>query len=104
MAPGEEGVSIPGSLTLQAFQLRPNQRYALYPIEAALQYHGASTEGSGASGDASVGFEQAEGHYRAGTQGLHLSEIPQLPQQLRELSRFPRSVFLILRSKKEYRG
>lgn len=74
-------------LTRQAFQLRSNQRYALHPVEAALQYHGASAEGSGASGDASVGFEQAEGIYRAGAQGLRLSEIPQLPQQLRELSR-----------------
>ena len=87
--PSDGGKSgfIPGSLTLQAFQLRSSQRYALHPIEAALQYHGASAEGSGASCDAAVGFEQAEGIYRAGTQGLRLSEIPQLPQQLRELSR-----------------
>lgn len=74
-------------LTLQAFQLRSSGHYALHPVEAALQYHGASAEGSGAACDASVGFEQAEGVYRAGSQGLRLSEIPQLPQQLRELSR-----------------
>ena len=84
---GGESGSISGSLTLQAFQLRSCQRYALHPIETALQYHGASAEGSCASCDATVGFEQAEGHYRAGAQGLRLSEIPQLPQQLRELSR-----------------
>jgi hypothetical protein len=74
-------------LTLQAFQLRSSGHYALHPVEAALQYHGASAEGSGPACNASVGFEQAEGVYRAGSQGLHLSEIPQLPQQLRELSR-----------------
>ena len=83
---GETG-AMPGSLTLQAFQLRSSQRYALHPIEAALQYHSASAQGTGATCDDAVGFEQAEGHYRAGTQGLRLSEIPQLPQQLRELSR-----------------
>jgi hypothetical protein len=76
-----------GGLTLHAFQLRSQHRHAIHPIEAALQYHRATTQGIGAQGDASVGFEQAEGHYRAGTQGLRLSEIPQLPQQLRELSR-----------------
>lgn len=76
-----------GSLTLRAFQLRSSQLYALHPIEAALQYHGASAQGTGASCDAAVGFEQAEGYYRAGAQGVRLSEIPQLPQQLRELSR-----------------
>lgn len=75
------------ALTLRAFQLRSKHRYALHPIEAALQYHSASTQRSGASCDAAVGFEQAEGHYRAGAQGLRLSEIPQLPQKLRELSR-----------------
>lgn len=75
------------SLTAQAFKLRLQHRYALHPIEAALQYHGASAQDTGASRHATDGFEQAEGHYRAGTQGLRLSEIPQLPQQLRELSR-----------------
>jgi hypothetical protein len=74
-------------LTLQAFQLRSQYRYALHPVEAALQYHGASTQGPSAPCDVTISFEQAESHYRAGSQGLRLSEIPQLPQQLRELSR-----------------
>lgn len=78
--------TLPG-LTLQAFQLRSQQHYALHPVEAALQYHGPSTQGTSAPCDAAISFEQAEGHYRAGAQGLRLSEIPQLPQQLRELSR-----------------
>lgn len=75
------------SLTSQAFQLRYNHHHALHPVEAALQYHRASAEISGEEGHGGCGFEEAEAHYRAGTQGLRLSEIPQLPQQLRELSR-----------------
>lgn len=78
--------ALPG-LSRQAFQHRSAQLYALHPVETALPYHGASAEGPGASGHASVGFEQAEGIYRAGTQGLRLSEIPQLPKQLRKVSR-----------------
>jgi hypothetical protein len=74
-------------LTLQAFQLRYNHRYALHPIEAALQYHRAEAELHGEDGHGGGGFEAAEAHYRAGAQGLRLPEIPQLPQQLRELSR-----------------
>lgn len=75
------------SLTSQAFQLRYNHHHALHPVEAALQYHRASAEISGEEGHGGCGFEEAEAHYRAGAQGLRLSKIPQLPQQLRELSR-----------------
>jgi len=75
------------SLTSQAFQLRYNHHHALHPVEAALQYHRASAEISGEEGHGGCGFDEAEAHYRAGAQGLRLSEIPQLPQQLRELSR-----------------
>lgn len=75
------------ALTLQAFQLRSEHRYALHPIEAALQYHRAEAEIHGEEGHDGFGFEAAEAHYRAGAQGLRLPEIPQLPQQLRELSR-----------------
>jgi hypothetical protein len=74
-------------LTLQAFQLRSQHHYALHPVEAALQYHRAEAEIRGEEGHGGFGFEQAEAHYRAGAQGLRLSEIPQLPQHLRELSR-----------------
>jgi len=41
---------------------------------------------SGEAGNRGLGFEQAKGHYRAGAQGLRLSEIPQFPQQLREFA------------------
>jgi Serine/Threonine/Tyrosine Kinase found in polyvalent proteins len=74
-------------LLFQAFQIRKEGRYALHPVEASIQYHGAQAELTGEESVGGFGFEQAEGHYRAGAQGLRLSEIPQLPQRLRELSR-----------------
>lgn len=86
-AEDDSGLGLLSGLTLQAFQLRSQHRYALHPVEAALQYHRAPAEIPGEEGHCSSGFEEAEAHYRAGTQGLRLSEIPQLPQQLRELSR-----------------
>lgn len=73
--------------TLQAFQIRANDRHAIHPVEAALQYFRARAEVSGDKGHGGCGFEEAEGHYRAGAQRLRLSEIPQLAEQLRELSR-----------------
>jgi hypothetical protein len=75
------------ALTLQAFQLRSQYAYALHPVEAALQYHRAEAEIPDEEGHGGLGFEQAEAHYRAGAQGLRLPQIPQLAQQLRELSR-----------------
>ena len=47
----------------------------------------ASAEGDGEESNGGVGFHAAESHYRAGAQGLRLSEIPQLPENLRQLSR-----------------
>ncbi len=80
------GADLP-ALTIQAFQLRSQHLYALHPVEAALQYHRASAEISGEESHGGICFEAAEAHYRAGAQGLRLSEIPQLPKQLRELTR-----------------
>jgi hypothetical protein len=74
-------------LTSQALQLRSSGHYALHPVESALQYLRAEAEILGEKGHGRCGFEEAEAHYRAGAQGLRLSEIPQLPQHLRELSR-----------------
>jgi hypothetical protein len=74
-------------LTSQALQLRSSCHYALHPVESALQYLRAEAEIPGEKGHGGCGFEEAEAHYRAGAQGLRLSEIPQLPQHLRELSR-----------------
>lgn len=75
------------ALTIQAFQLRSKHRYALHPIETSLQYHRAEAEIFGEKSNEDRDFEAAEAYYRAGTQGIRLSEIPQLAQQLRELSR-----------------
>ena len=94
-------------LTRQAFQLRSQHRYAIHPIEAALQYHRAEAEIPGEKGHGDFGFEEAEAHYRAGAQGLRLPEIPQLPQQLRELSRLgpiDRAGRIALRKWAEARG
>lgn len=74
-------------MTLQAFQLRSAHRYALHPVEAALRYHRAPDEVPRKEGFGGIDFEEAEANYRAGAQGLRLPEIPQLPQQLRELTR-----------------
>ena len=75
------------ALTLHAMELRSAGRYASHPVEAALRYHRAQAEIPGEEGDGSFDFKSAESLYRAGAQGLRLSEIPQLPQNLRELSR-----------------
>jgi hypothetical protein len=75
------------ALTLRALELRIQGHYAAHPIEAALLHHRASAEVSGEESDGGVRFREAESHYRAGAQGLRLSEIPQLPGNLRQLSR-----------------
>jgi len=85
----EDSAPAPGlrDLISQALELRSHCRYALHPVEAVIQYHRATAEISGEESHGGLHFEQAEAHYRAGAQGLRLSEVPQLPQQLRELSR-----------------
>ncbi len=75
------------SLTRQALVLRSQGRYAAHPVETAILHHRAGAEDYGEEGDGCFGFREAEGYYRAGAQGLRLSEIPQLPRNIRELSR-----------------
>ena len=79
--------AVPAHLISQALELRSHNHYALHPVEAVVQYHRVHAEIPGEESHSGLHFEQAEAHYRAGAQGLRLSEIPQLPQQLRELSR-----------------
>ena len=74
-------------LISQALELRSLHRYALHPVEAVVQYHRLPSEIAGEEGHGELDFEQAEAHYRTGAQGLRLPEVPQLPQQLRELGR-----------------
>jgi hypothetical protein len=87
MPPDPDSAPSLHDLTLHAFQLRSNHRYALHPVEAVIQYFSAQAESFGQESHSGVCFEEAETQYRRGAQGLRLSEIPQLPQQLRELSR-----------------
>ena len=77
----------PADLISQALELRSLHRYALHPVEAVVQHHRDHAEISGSESHGGLHFEQAEAHYRAGAQGLRLPEIPQLPQQVRELGR-----------------
>jgi hypothetical protein len=74
-------------LTVQAFRFRREGKYAAHPVEAALRYHRSQGEKSGPESHGGFDFESAEVLYRASAQGLRLSEIPQLPQSLAELSR-----------------
>ncbi len=74
-------------LLCQGLELRSLRRYALHPVETVVQPFRAPADSPCQQGHGELRFEQAEAHYRAGAQGLRLSEIPQLPQQLRELSR-----------------
>ena len=85
----EHSASAPGiaGLISQALELRSRGHYALHPVEAVIQYHRAAAEIPGEEGHGSRHFEQAEAHYPTGAQGLRLSEIPQLPQQVREPGR-----------------
>lgn len=81
--------TIPASATLteQALRLRSANRYAIHPVEAALRHHRAESQAHGEEGNCDFDFKSAEDLYRAGAQGLRLSEIPELPEQLRQLSR-----------------
>jgi hypothetical protein len=80
-------ISKAAALISLALKLRSTNHYALHPVEAVVQYHRDPAEIVGEESHGGIDFQQAEAHYRAGAQGLRLSEIPQLPQQLRELSR-----------------
>lgn len=75
------------NLTYQAFTIRSHGRYARYPVETALQHLRAQAEALGEEGDGGIDFARVEGVYREGAQGLRLSEIPKLPENIRELSR-----------------
>ena len=75
------------ALRERAFRFRKEGRYAAHPVEAALRYHCAQAEKSGSESHGGFDFQSAEILYRAGAQGLRLSEIPQLPQSIPELSR-----------------
>lgn len=74
-------------MTLRALQLRSVHRYAAPPVENTFRHYcdllGAPRE----EGHCGLGFQSAEGIYRAGAQGLPLPQIPQLPESVVELTR-----------------
>jgi hypothetical protein len=76
-----------GALTSQAREVRAKGHYAAHPVEASLRYHCSETGAPGEEGYGGLDFETASRIHRAGAQGLRLSEIPQLPQRIAELSR-----------------
>lgn len=84
--------SVPAShliraLTAEAFQLRRQNCYAAHPIAHALRTLRALTGAPGEESNRGLDFQSAEGIYRAGAQGLPLSQVPQLPQTLAAVSR-----------------
>lgn len=79
--------SVEGALTQQAFQIRLSGRYARFPIQHCHQQLCREFSSSGEKGVDCFDFQAAEGVYRAGGQGVQLSEIPKLPQSLIQLSR-----------------
>ena len=75
------------ALTRQALQLRSAGRHAAHPVESALAAYRRRFSPAGTEGERGVGFESAEGVYRAGAQGLSLPALPKLPESLAGLSR-----------------
>jgi hypothetical protein len=82
----DRGSDLP-TLISAAYALRSRGRYALHPVETALLHFRAEAEIHGEEGEGHHRFAEAEGHYRAGAQGLRLSEIPKLAEKIPELSR-----------------
>lgn len=75
------------ALNTQALQLRSQNCYAAHPVENSLHALRECTGHPGEISDGGLSFESAEILYRSGTQGLPLSQIPQLPQSFPELNR-----------------
>ena len=75
------------ALTRHDLEARLANRYDRYPVQSTLDRFRACFPGSDPSGVDCVGFESAEGIYRAGAQGLCLPQVPQLPESVAQLSR-----------------
>lgn len=75
------------ALTRDALLSRKAQVYARHPVQSSVRTLGSCLPSIGPEGLDGHGFQAAESYYRAGAQGLRLSEIPQLPQSLIQLSR-----------------
>jgi len=75
------------ALTEQALQIRLANKYARFPVQLCFRLLGRDVASSGEEGLDCLDFQAAEGIYRAGAQGLPVSQIPQLPQSLVQISR-----------------
>jgi hypothetical protein len=75
------------ALTRHALEARLSKLYDRHPVQSTLDRFRACFPGSGPTGVDCLGFESAEGIYRAGAQGLRLSQVPQLPESVAQLSR-----------------
>ena len=76
-----------GALTRQALEFRQVGVYARHPVQPSLARLDRDIVGPGPQGLDCLHFQAAEGHYRAGAQGVRLSQVPQLPQSVVQLSR-----------------
>ena len=75
------------NLTEDALRLRNQQVYARHPVQSVIRRLCKGSPVPGEEGHDCLGFKSAESQYRSGAQGLRLSQIPQLPQSVVQLSR-----------------
>jgi hypothetical protein len=75
------------ALTEQALQIRLENKSARFPVQLCFRLLGRDVASFGEEGVDCLDFQAADGIYRAGAQGLPVSQIPQLPQSLVPISR-----------------
>lgn len=75
------------ALTRQALEARIQCSYARHPVHPAVDRFRDGFPSPGSEGVACLDFESAEGVYRSGAQGVRLSQVPQLPESVAQLSR-----------------
>jgi len=77
----------PRALTGDALKNRYSNHYGRHPVENALHRLSELTADPGEKSDGGIGFQSAESIYRAGAQGIPVSQVPKLPRSRIELSR-----------------
>lgn len=75
------------ALTRQALEARIHSSYARHPVHPAVDRFRDGFPSPGSEGVDCLDFESAEGVYRSGAQGVRLSQVPQLPESVAQLSR-----------------
>ena len=88
MRPFVPRTSLPlAALTRRALEARLNRSYDRHPVHLTVDRFRTCFPGPGTAGVDCLGFESAEGIHRSGAQGLRVSQIPQLPESVAQLSR-----------------